>query len=385
MNVSKINTKALHIAVPVDSQSNQTVLKNVLKKIFSIATKITPKVIIKRIMTKRFGHVGFELSNLCNANCTFCAYRFQERDKEKIGVNIYNKVLEEYVQQKGGGISFSPTVGDPLVDKDIVDKIKKASSQSEISQIALYTNGILLKKIGFLNLIKSGLTQLSISTYMGSQEGYKKYYGVDKYDLVMNNILEISRINAGLGFPVNISLHLRVDLDNEDWKKTTIFTQINKYITTKNISYLTEYDNWGGKIVQADLPVGAVIEEPIEFKEKIKSPCFELYRRMHILSNGNVGCCVCRDMEGEINIGNVEKQSILEIWNGKILSDLRKKWTKEGATPKVCEECTRYQSIDKYIENNKQSILLNYFKVGILSNFFKKKSKPSNLLEIDTV
>ena len=27
---------------------------------------------------------------------------------------------------------------------------------------------------------------------------------------------------------------------NEDWKKTTIFTQINKYITTKNISYLTE-------------------------------------------------------------------------------------------------------------------------------------------------
>ena len=106
-------------------------------------------------MTKRFGHIGFELSNLCNANCTFCAYRFQERDKQKIGVNIYNKVLEEYVQQKGGGISFSPTVGDPLVDKDIVDKIKKASSQSEISQIALYTNGILLKKIGFLNLIKS--------------------------------------------------------------------------------------------------------------------------------------------------------------------------------------------------------------------------------------
>ena len=32
----------------------------------TIATNITPKVIIKRIMTKRFGHVGFELSNLCN-------------------------------------------------------------------------------------------------------------------------------------------------------------------------------------------------------------------------------------------------------------------------------------------------------------------------------
>ena len=42
-------------------KSNQTVLKSVLKNIFAIETKITPKVIIKRIMTKRFGHVGFEL------------------------------------------------------------------------------------------------------------------------------------------------------------------------------------------------------------------------------------------------------------------------------------------------------------------------------------
>ena len=329
---------------------------NILKMLSSAI----PLYVYKNIMVKRFGHIGFELTNVCNANCTFCAYRFQERDKVKISDNNFNKVLKEYVRYGGGNISFSPTVGDPLVDKNIVDKIKQASSYSEIKQISLYTNGILLKKVGFNKILNSGLTQLSISTYIGSKEKYKKYYGVDKYDLVMSNVLNIAKINSKLGFPVNITLHLRVDINNNDWKDNEIFEGISQYIGDDKISYLKEYDNWGGKIKQYDLPNGANIEKPLPLQEKIKAPCFELYRRMHILSNGNVGCCVCRDIEGEINIGNIEKNNIRDIWQGNKLAMYRERWTEEGIIPKVCDECTRYEPIDSYINENRKAILLSY-------------------------
>jgi len=343
-------------------QANLKFLNMAFKRYLLGLLNLMPNFIVKKIMVKRFGHIGFELSNLCNANCTFCAYRFQKREKGKIKSELFDKVLGEYVTSNGGNISFSPTVGDPLVDKNIVDKINRAADFKEIKQIALYTNGILLKKIGFQNLLTSGLTQLSISTFIGSKEGYLKYYGVNKYDLVMSNILEISKLNAQMGFPVNITLHLRVDLDQQAWRNSPIFKEIKKYIKNKNISFLTEYDNWSGKIFETDLPLGAKIETPIDIKEKSKSPCFEMYRRMHIYSDGNVGCCVCRDIEGEINIGNVQDQTITEIWNGKKLSNYRENWISSGEMPNVCKGCTRYKSIDSFIRKNKKTILVNFLK-----------------------
>ena len=61
-----------------------------------------------------------------------------------------------------------------------------------------------------------------------------------------------------------------------------------------------------------------------------------MYRRAHILSNGSVGVCSCRDIEGEIVIGDVNKSSLEDIWKGKKLQKYRNDWAK--SMPKVCME-----------------------------------------------
>ena len=58
-------------------------------------------------------------------------------------------------------------------------------------------------------------------------------------------------------------------------------------------------------------------QKQVHMKKRKKSPCFEMYRRAHILSNGSVGVCSCRDIEGEIVIGDVNKSSLEDIWKGK--------------------------------------------------------------------
>ena len=331
------------------------------RRVFSLVAGLIPNFMILGMMKNRFGHMGIEPTNICNANCTFCGYRFLEKPKFTMSLDSFKKTIDDYVSDGGGVLSLTPTVGDPLVDGKILDKIRYARGFRAISTIFLYTNAILLDKFGYENVLKSGITRLAISTYMGSAEGYKRFYGKDEYLRVVRNITGILKINKELGTPVQITLHLRCEGDESIWKTTEEYSEIASYIDDTDILFLKEYDHWGGLIQPEDIPDGTVLQVPLSAEEKSKSPCFEMYRRVHVLANGNVGVCVCRDMEGEINIGHVGKEPIIDMWRGDKLKEYRSNRTK-GILPKVCIECTRYEPVDKYINAHKATLTLAYVK-----------------------
>ena len=330
--------------------------KFLLNFFFRIFSEFFPKVILKKIMEHKFMDFGMEITNICNANCTFCAYRYQKKKKKVLNFNNYKRIIDEYSDLGGGPLGLTPTVGDPLVDPDILNKIEYARSKKNITSIFLYTNGILLNKFGYKNILDSGLDRLAISTYVGSREGYIKYYQKDQYKNVIQNIKEISRIVKHENYKCKITLHLRVESE-KSWKNTEDYKQVTKYINEEDISYLTSYDSWSGKITAADLPDGCTISKPLSSEKKIKfGPCFELYRRLNVLEDLKVGACVCVDLESEINVGSLETNNLNEIWNGKKIKQIRSNWSK-GSLPEVCKSCTRYDPIDNFIAKNKSEIL----------------------------
>jgi radical SAM protein with 4Fe4S-binding SPASM domain len=328
-------------------------------RVVDSVAQILPHAMIRKLMEKTFINFGVETTNLCNANCSFCGYRFMQRPKVDMPLDLYEKELREYAASGGGNINFTPTVGDPLVDKAIVTRIEMARAQPEIQDIFLYTNAILLDRFGYDAILQSGLTRLAISTFIGSREGYERYYGNDKYGKVVENIIEAARRNRELGNPVRISLHLRVEGDRSSWEETETYQTIAALIGEANIDYLEVYDAWGGRIKKEDVPEGTSLDEPIALSEKIKSPCFEMYRRLHILADGNVGACVCVDLESEIKVGNVKEQTLDEIWRGQRLRDYRSNWT-QGNLPEVCKSCTRYQAVDQFIDENRKRVIVDY-------------------------
>ena len=244
-----------------------------------------------------------------------------------------------------------------MVDPDILNKIKYARSKKNITSIFLYTNGILLNKFGYKNILDSGLNRLAISTYVGSKEGYIKYYQKDQYENVIQNIKEISRIVKHENYNCKITLHLRVENEKKTWKNTEDYKLVKKYINEEDISYLTSYDSWSGKISAEDLPDGCTISKSLSSEKKIKfGPCFELYRRLNVLEDLSVGACVCVDLESEINVGSLKTNNLNEIWKGKKIKQIRSDWAK-GSLPEVCKSCTRYDPIDNFIAKNKSEIL----------------------------
>jgi radical SAM protein with 4Fe4S-binding SPASM domain len=325
------------------------------------ALSALPNGFYRRLMEHRFINFGVETTNICNADCSFCAYRHMERPKTVMKWPVYEKAIASFVENGGGSINFTPTVGDPLVDKHIIKKIRHARSHPSITSVMLYTNAILLNRFPSDDILTSGLTRLAISTYVGTREGYKRYYGKDKYERVLANIEAIATRNRELGSPVLITLHLRVSSEEGEWKATEEYKRFEALVGASNISFLESYDAWSGRIELGDLPAGCELADNLPVEDKKKSPCFELYRRVHVLADGNVGACICVDLESEIKIGNINEQPLQKIWQGEKLKQYRSEWTK-GNLPEVCKTCTRYTPLDQFITENRKRILVDYLR-----------------------
>lgn len=311
---------------------------------------------------------GVEVTNICNANCKFCGYRFQTRKKGVMDDNIFRKAIDEYCAIGGGDINLTPTVGDTLIDKNLLNKIRYARSKRKISKIWFYTNLIAFANFDVEDFLLSGLSTLRISTCIKDAAAYYNVYHVNRYNEVLENIENLCERNKQLNYPVDVKLYLRIPKPFEEAYEMGDYKRIAKYFNHDDIYILDDlYDSWSGRIKENDLPFGNKIYT--NTNDMNSEPCYELFRRVNILYDGRVNNCVCRDLNAELTIGNILTQSIVDIWRGNELNNLRKRWFK-GEIPEVCKGCQRYIPVNSFFIKQHNGIVRKYIK-QIFNNKFQ--------------
>ncbi len=336
---------------------------SVVKKIKKAAAKAADKLVpltnkelhfLESVLEKRFLNFGVEPTNICNANCSYCAYRFSKVPKRIMPIELFKKAVDQYNSLGGGPLGLTPTVGDPLVDKGIIEKIKLARTYPNITNIFFYTNALGLNNFDLEKLLRSGINRISVSTTIGSREMYHRICGVDKYDIMLNNLLQLLETNKKLKYPVNIILAVRNDR-NFDLSKNDDYKRIERLLSKKDITHMPDirgYDNWGGAIDKKDLPAESDFRKS---ESKRNEPCAELYRRINVLANGEVNFCVCRDYNYELVIGNVQGEGLLNIWRGTRIKKIREDW-RQGRIPKVCATCSFYVPLSRFLKKSRVAI-----------------------------
>jgi len=307
--------------------------------------------------------LGIEVTNICCANCSFCGYRFQEREKGVMGEDIYRKTIDDYCDIGGGSINLTPTVGEPLLDKNLIEKIRYARSKKKITDIWFYTNLIPLSKSNVNDLLTSGLTTLKISTCICDEKTFEKLYKVDGYKTVQRNIHLICERNNQLKKKVNIRLSMRVPKPFSKITDNTDFKSIKQYFKDDEIHFFDElYDSWGGRIKESDLPSGyGICENKFDMT---KEPCYELFRKINVLYNGEVNFCSCRDLNADLKIGNIKDDSLLDIWRGGDLKRIREDWLK-GLVPDLCSGCQRYLPVSDFYQTQTKNIINRFFRTKL--------------------
>lgn len=303
---------------------------------------------------------GVEPNNVCNARCSFCAYRldYDKRPKGFVDEKVLNRSLELFTETGESHFSFISILGDPLADKNLLKKIKKIKTFPQIKDVNIYSNLIGLRNFDMDEFVASGITVLSISTCLGGREMYKKLFGVDEYENVIANLLKLLEANVRQNNPFKILLLLRMDSPPEKHLDTETVEKIRKYLPEKDFIYDVMWDDYNGMIKESDLPKGESFR--LEYPDR-KIPCYALYRKIQVLYNGDMAVCSCR-VGPELVMGNVfDCNSLEDYWKGEKLRKFRERW-KSGEIPDICRNCTHYQPFTLTAEKLLRNRIRSFFR-----------------------
>jgi MoaA/NifB/PqqE/SkfB family radical SAM enzyme len=297
-----------------------------------------------------------ETTNICNANCVFCAYQYQSGFREGRGVmsdRIFYQALCDYARMGGvtgrKEINFTPLAGEPLIDPHLIERAQLAAEFG--FRTTFFTNGILLRHIDIDALLDAGVYRLVISTAPFDRESHERLYRTNgKYEDLRAGVQKLLKRRNQRHSPMVVSLQFRADVGLAEILRMPDFQRlILPHLRPEEVKNLyaqvRSFDNWGGQIKPGDLPAGMQIADAPLLKYR---PCHWLFSPQ-VLYDGRVRACsgrfTARDLvkEDGLLVGDLRSQTLGEIWDGDALRDLRRDFER-GTLPPVCQSCTMYRS-----------------------------------------
>jgi hypothetical protein len=295
-------------------------------------------------MAARPFELHLELTNLCNANCVFCPYQFQQREVQFMSDNVFSKAVGDYVSIGGGSIGLTPIVGDALIDPKFLERVRYLRSLPQVDRIWLTTNCILLDRFGIDAVLQSGVTAINISTAGFDAAMYERVYRNASYHRMRRNVLELVERNSALGSPVTIAIALRPDRPLNEVMADSDFQPILAHHPALDFTW--SFTSANGRITREILPSSMKLRVVSARPE----PCASTYNGPIVLPSGKVMGCSCvaaMDAVKDLGIGDINQSSLLDIWTGARTRELRTSFKAGGLNP-TCAGCDMYRGLEFY-------------------------------------
>ena len=276
---------------------------------------------------------SIETVNICNAKCWFCPQPDHIRKKGYMHFDIYKKIIDEIYPHRNRVKSIAIFMdGDPTLHKELITfliyaKSKKIKNIYMSSNMEFFTEKLIddifkNELQGTLKFVIASLDGVSETTHQSNRIGVNTQKAYDNTNL----LLEKRKNNLSFYpwvFPRMLinetNVHEEEDFYNY-WKSRS-----DKVLRTK-------MHNWGGQIDE---------DKIFESKEIFSSTCFFPFSQCFIQIDGNVRIC-CLDVNGKNIYGNLNNNTIQEIWSNNDFKLLRENFLSgaKDSLPKICQNCT---------------------------------------------
>lgn len=291
----------------------------------SFYRKIYKKQIDKKLAGFKLSDmlVSIEPTNVCNSKCVMCPYQKMTRPKEVMPMYLFKKIVDDC--RDGGIRKFNLNFyNEPFLDPLIFERIKYLKSKGV--HVKLFSNGSVLKEEMFDKIFESGIDEIDFSVDGSRKETYEKIrYGLN-FENTVNNILGLisAKKERGFGAPkINVAFVKQKENKGE-------VEEFKKFWSGKADKIITAFDDNRNETSEF-------------FDKKSKSavsyPCRKLWTEIVVMSNGKVALC-CVDYDGSVVMGDFNKQTLKEIWNGEKFKKARRLHLdfKSKEIP-VCKNC----------------------------------------------
>jgi radical SAM protein with 4Fe4S-binding SPASM domain len=291
----------------------------------------------------------------CNAECPNCPYtnsniREEYRDKPFMDEITFKKIADE-CGKHGAWIRISGG-GEPMLHPQAIELIEYAKKVG--AKIGLITNGSKFNETNSLRIVKAKVDMVEFSVDAADSETYAWARKGLNWGGLLDNVNQMVRLRNQIDSPTKIIASginqngVDIDLVEKFWRPLVDNFQKRKYLTW----------SFNDPSNSAD---------PLPYLEPLdNTPCPFIFERLNIDSRGRIMLCGY-DISATTNMGNIHKQSIQEVWNGKEFNFYRKKHLeKKGNEIEMCKNCPdwKYRSwnhnywkvVDEADPNNKKPV-----------------------------
>lgn len=301
MNINTINKIVWW--VPIKNIRNK--LRNHLIKIDDI--KSHNDKVKKYIENYKILFIELETQNRCNGTCSFCPVSVGNdiREYKTMSENLFNKIIDDLNSINYNGIFSLYSNNESLLDKRSPIFFKIAKQKLPNAYHIIFTNGSVLT-VDLLVNIYENLDAICIDNY-------------DDDNKLTQPVLKIYEfIQENPKYKEKVKIIMR--------KKTQILT------------------NRAGQAPNK--------------KEKIKTIkklCVLPFCQFVIRPDGKVSLC-CNDSYGKKTLGDLNNQTVMEIWNGEIYKEIRKLSLKGRKYLDMCKYCDYDETSKNHINRVYESL-----------------------------
>lgn len=288
--------------------------------------------------------VFVEPTKACNFKCFYCMHSTKNTDNDifkKEGYQIKhmdNDSFEKMIAQmkefprKFKRIVFSG-LGEPLMNPNLPSMIRRVNELNLAERVDILTNASLLTPELSNELVEAGVGRIQISLQGLNSEQYEKVAGVKiDYTNLVENIRYLFENKKNTVIFIKIIDALLEDENAEKLFYESFGSICDQIYIEHLITLQPQMGNHGGKADDSRNLNNEIVEE--------RKVCPVIFYMLQIDVDGNVFPCPVSGYPIKMRLGDIENQTLLEVWN----SVKRKNFLKMQLELKrhlipICGEC----------------------------------------------
>jgi len=236
---------------------------------------------------------------------------------------LYRKIIDDAAQQGFTSVNLSG-YNEPLLDTLLFDRVEYARQKG--LSVGFYSNGTLLTEENIRKIVESGLDNIHFSFDGATKECYERARPNADFNHTKNGILRLIQYRRDVGAEKpHIGVEAAADILNY-----------------RGLDSLRKLFRDADKVTVRPADSRAGDTESLLLKQSTKAypyPCPELWREFTVMSSGKV-CLCCRDYDGSVELGDLNYQTIAEIWESQRFKEIRELHLNgQGNAIKLCQHC----------------------------------------------
>jgi sulfatase maturation enzyme AslB (radical SAM superfamily) len=289
-----------------------------------------------------------ETSSACNLKCRFCAYTKKTTPTVSMEYDPFVHTVLQALELGYTRFELTPCTGDVFMDRTLMRKLQFLEQHPKVESYELFTNLTIPKpetveRLAGLHKLK----HMTVSVYGHDRDSFIAIAGGTEklYGRLLANLEALLRTHSRASY--ELAIGLRSTRKQAKGAGSELMALIERFRAGGVDIWVSPgvYNNWGGKITQADV-AGLDMHINSTATTYKFGACEKLFNSVQVTASGVVNACACRDVDATLQIGNVKTTPLADIVspeNPRYMAIIEQQ--QRGEFAPICRSCDFYKSI----------------------------------------